>query len=770
MPAQPPGPTVETKKGGASGQDIYGGLPPVQQLPVPVTPAALKRTDQAPQQPPEPPTGVAPWGGEAWRGNPPASLTGPPPANTALGGTAQAFGHGFTFGADEHVIPFLAAGMRHLATGEPFSSAYADVQHNMRLAQAGFAEQHPWVNAGAEIAGIAASPVNKLFGPLYEGADAIASGAKMLSPVWQKALSVAARIPVSAGEGATAAATMSHAPWGGEQWRHEAAEGGYWGGGLGLAGPFFARMLRGLWHSMTPGQQVERHAGETLEKSASHPNVPPEQPRAGVPFDAASAQNDPGLAATTRRSNTLNDAAAKDLEARQTKAVRDAIDRLGGTGMKQPEASESLAKGMRGAHDVMDDEIKRLWNTRAMRGVRPSMKDVRQTIADEIKQMPVADQLALRGNEEAREIIGRLNHMPDGATTLADLNSVRSDILKMARRASDPAVARVLNKTGEAILKGIENNPAMRRNAQALKDYQTARAFTKAVHDLFGDKSIARIFDKTAGKYDIDDATAAKQLFGFGDKGGRERVPGQVAKIGQVMGKMEQWWKLLNHPDFDPTRVTQARDELITGARDYIIRNLTDTFESATRDISGQHNVIWHRLADWIEANRDWVMRSKLFTRDQLQVMDDLHHDAVVAAKTQDLRGGKGSESYERLLRDSSIIRLFASPLFRAGAGGLGALIGSMFGGLGEAGIGALLGLGAENVGEHLLQRLYAVPRQQLITKVEEALRDPDLTHELRQKFADGKWSPKAIAWMRSVIAAGIPGAAASADTERQHR
>ena len=69
-----------------------------------------------------------------------------------------------------------------------------------------------------------------------------------------------------------------------------------------------------------------------------------------------------------------------------------------------------------------------------------------------------------------------------------------------------------------------------------------------------------------------------------------------------------------------------------------------------------------------------------------------------------------------------------------------------MLGSLQDVGIGALLGVGAENVGHALLQRFYAVPRERARQMIEDAIRDPQIAHDLRMRATAanaGKFSEK---------------------------
>ena len=712
--------------------------------------------------------------------------------------------HGMTFGLDEHVAAPAAAYISSLLTGTSYTDNLNRILGRLHAGEEKFAEEHPYQSFGTEVTGAIASPISRLAGPLHQ---AIAAGKN--AGILQRIASLAGHAMLGGGEGALASASMSHAPWGGEQWRSDVRQGTYLGAGLPLVAPII-RGLRNTWRSARPDSQVDRITGEQLDKMAS--TTPPPAgtpqgspgniPRGGMPgpappwpwqakgppapggeqpqlpgmrFDSGSALNDPAIAAEVRRFHETPRGAAPgaDLISDQGAAVRQGYAAAGSTGMDRPTASSIIVRAVRNAWDALRTEENRLWNVPALRNLRPNLVDLHHRIGRALDALPYRDRAAIMGNGPLMNAIRDLAQMGPADATLANINAVRSDILKIARSMDDPAAARAANAAADAILRSFEANPALRNNPAASDAYRRARAFTAMKWDTFGHKGFLDMVDTNPqGHYTANEATAAEKLFNFSRGRASETVPGQMRRVIDTMDRMQRWWTTLQRAGQqagDPRVARQAMEDLIDGSRDFIIRNMMDAAESSTLDRTANHRVIWHSLSRWIETNRDWIRRSGLFARSQLDALDDLHHDAIWAAKLTDLRAGTGSQTYQHLMQDANVIQLFASPMFIRGIGLLGGLPGAFLGRFNDAGIGLILGLGAENVGRKILTAMYTVPIEKMRAKVEEALHNPALLQDLRRPIRQMP-TEQAIAWVRSILSAAVPGAAASLDTQGQQK
>jgi hypothetical protein len=207
--------------------------------------------------------------------------------------------------------------------------------------------------------------------------------------------------------------------------------------------------------------------------------------------------------------------------------------------------------------------------------------------------------------------------------------------------------------------------------------------------------------------------------------------------------------------DFSPAVAQAARVKLLQGARDFITNSLLDASGSSVRDITGRQGLILNKVSDFIENNLGWIKSSGLFNQDQIDVWKAIRDSAVKGARIDNLRGGKGSQTYGLLMKDPRWIDILAPAWTRGAATLAGGVIGATMGAW-EAGIGALLGAEAEGWGRKALNKFYGAPTELLRQKLNEAINDPDLAQFLMSKASappSGLARGKAQAWLRSIVA-----------------
>ena len=688
-------------------------------------------------------------------------------AADAVAGAGQSVVHGATYGLDEILAPLPAAIARTVRQGIPFAQAYDQEVQAQRQQRTSFEQTHPVAGTAAELAGGIASPLNALAAPLFGVAAPTAS-------LGTKAITAARNVAASAGLGAAAGAGMTDGDL--AQRASGAAQGAEVGGLLGTVIPALGAAVGGAIRAATPTRQVPRLAGQLLNEAASTsaPSAAPEvAPLPGFPIGAGASVNDPGLAALERRSNTLNDAAALQMQAGQNAAItRGATTAQPATGTRlayqaaPPDASGAIVRGMNNASGVIRQEEERLWTKPTIAAKTVDMPGLKQSVQRRLAALPARYHAVMQKESDLRSALNELANLPADAT-LADINHVRSDLLGLARTLppTEAFEKRVASEAASAILDAVESNPALRNDPQAWLDYQRARAFTARKWDVLGNQPFQSMLRLNRwGNQGVDERTAANSVFGFGGRNAGERVPQGVANVTRMLDDIQRQWSALQTGmvkgagAFPPAVAQAARAELAQGARDFIVNSMLDAATTTARDFTDAQRTSLNRISDWIDTNRDWIGRSKLFNTDQLGLLDDIRKSAILGARTQNLRGGTGSESYERLVKDPKFIDLFTTPFIRWGAAVGGAGIGAMFGGLSEAGIGALLGMGAESIGQQFLQRVYQMPREALRQKLEEAIRNPVIARDVRMKAsAPGRISPDTIRWARSILATQPP-------------
>ena len=701
-------------------------------------------------------------------------------ANHASGEAQQSLVHGMTFGADEVLGPIIPALIHSIATGAPFGDAYDAAVQQMRQRRTDFESEHPYVGTGLEIAG--GVPTTALAGPMF-------GTAMKGAPLAMRAVNYARNVLAGSALGGATSFGMTD---GDLQQRIQGAESGAeLGGALSVVAPAVGAVARSAARAIRPTAQVPNVVGNILNEAAGvgpagwGGAIPPMQTAAvpGFPLDVGAASNNAGLAALTRLRSTENPGAA----VAQTTAQNNAI-RSGATAMQQnnvqlanamptTDASANLVRGMQGAHDVINQEEQRMWTRPALVAQRPLMPTLKANVARSIAALPARFQAAIEKNPDLKSALADLYALPDDSG-LVDVNAVRSDLLGLERTLPyDQRFAKkVAGEAAKAIMDAIESDPALRTNPKAWADYLAARTFTARKWNVLGHDVFQNMLRTNRyGQQGVDERTAASRLFGFADKSAGERVPQGISKITDMLDGIRRQWGALrtggvtSADSFDPATAFSARASLAQGARDFIINTMLDSASSVVRDTTGTQQTLLNRLSDWIDTNRPWITRSGIFNADQLALLDGIRDAAIKGARTESLRGGSNSATYERFA-GKRWLDVFMSPLIAQGASAAAgaALMGTVGHFVGDVPLGILLGMEAGGAvsGAALMQRIYAAPREAVIKMLDEAIRNPAIAHDLMtQATANGagRISPQTRAWARAFVAMEPPAQAARA-------
>lgn len=684
------------------------------------------------------------------------------PVGTFAGATKEAQ-HAFTLGLDEIVAPLVPAITDALTSGKPFSQAYDDAAKATRQPRAAFEAEHPTAATGISLA--AGAPTAQITAPLFA---ASAPGAALAT----RALNAARNVGAGAGVGGATGFTMTDGDIG--QRVEGARQGAELGGVLSAVAPTVAAAGSRLNTAVRPGAAIDRLAGGALRDAAAlGPNdavpVPTPSPLPNVPIGVAGGFNSPGLAATERLLNTTDNAGALAERTAQNTGVRDAatgsvpgLTRLADA-TPVPEAAAAMTEAMQGAHGVLRNEESRLWTTPSMQAVVPDIPAAATRVQRSIAALPARFQSAMTRNADVYNALQDFYNLPATAS-LHDMNTARSDILAAAR--SLPPAERfakaAANTAADAILDAIESNPGLRTNPTALSDYRRARAFTRTLNAAFEQPQFQAMVNATAGnRKGLDPSVVGRGAFNLTRNS--ERTPGGISNIIGMLDDLRRTWGALSTanagvalPGLHPSAAFGARAELAQGYRNLIVNSILDAAGSTERDLANNPNLIMNRLSQTIDRNRDWIEASGALNPSQMQVLDRIRDASVMAAKAQSLRGGRGSETFERLTGDR-YLDVFLGPMLsrvlpRAGGAIGGAVTEHLAPGFG---IGALIGLelaGAGHGTTTMLQNLYAIPRQQLRDRLSEAIRDPAIAADL-MRHAGAKVSPATQQWARSMLA-----------------
>ena len=425
-----------------------------------------------------------------------------------------------------------------------------------------------------------------------------------------------------------------------------------------------------------------------------------------------------------------------------------------------------MTAAMQGAHGVLRDEERRLWTTPAMQAVTPDIPAAAARVQRTIGAMPQRYQDAMTRNPDVYNALQDFYNLPATAS-LHDMNAARSDILAAARGLppTERFAKMAANQAADAVLDAIESNPGLRTNPQALADYRGARTYSRQLNSAFEQPQFQAMVNALPGnRKGLDPAVVGRGAFSLGRSS--ERTPGGVNNILGMLDDLRRTWGSIATanagvplPGLHPAAAFGARAELAQGYRNLIVNSMLDAAASTERDLSNNPKLIMNRLSQTIDDNRPWIQASGALNPSQMQVLDRIRDTAVMAAKLQSLRGGKGSETYERLTGGRNL-DVFLGPLLTRTGGmavgaGLGALAAHLFG---EAGIGGeigleLLGAGGGAAGAPgLMRRLYAVPAQRLKDRLAEAIRDPAIAADLMRRAGE-TISPATKQWLRALLA-----------------
>jgi hypothetical protein len=500
---------------------------------------------------------------------------------------------------------------------------------------------------------------------------------------------------------------------------------------------------------------VDVKAGQAMTEAAGGRAPTFDQaPIENFPLGTGSATNEPGLAAVERRAATTsegNQPAVAIRQGQQQAIVEHATTpqppttqpahpylapkpprQLASGRMTPSAASGRLQTAFRNAQAVFKQEERRLWSKPTLDSM-VHMPTVKQAIYNAGSKMPLRFRRAVGNHPGLRDTLEDLGNMPNN-TSLADLNDVRSDILGISRTDADPMIRKIAGDLSDELLKAIESNPALRNNPTALADYRAARDFTKKMWDTIGQRPFQDVI-----KQGSDPRNVGGKLFGFGPQVTGERVPGGVAAITDALDNIRTQWLALGHTGFNPGVAEAAQRELGQGAVDYIINSMIRPIEASQTGAEVQH---LNELVRWIDRNQGWLTNGRLLAPEQIDLLRAIRDSAEMGARVANLRGGRGSETAERLMTGgahSRMIDIFSTilnkHLFVLGGGIAGHMIEQTTG----LGIGALLGMSAEGMGQVALRRLYEMPAAQLQARLIEAAQNPAIARDLMKKAADFK-------------------------------
>lgn len=524
-------------------------------------------------------------------------------------------------------------------------------------------------------------------------------------------------------------------------------------------------------------------------------------PTPGAPLNVAQASGNPELASLVDLRDAADVPAMKREVTGQNTALMNQAPRSGTSSLHAlevaAERASTAATGLvKKAERISNTEEKRVWNTPALTQPNVSTSTAKQMVAKEMVDMRANESglaLAIDDSGALRRTIGELTAMPDKAAA-NQINAISSRFRKIARDPSESSDVRLVaqrlgNRTQEGIWSAPEvagvpaqhipattethimpdghpevvqiaarNIPGTPADPILVRDLKAAREFTKREAETFGHASFDNILNRNSrGNETVVPGTALNRFFDFGS--GSER-PGAIKNVVRFMDDIRSEWMKLNNSDgtYDHAMVDQVRNDLKQNAQDFIIAKMLGRVAGTSIDMTGERVIQAAQLNKWLSTNKPMIERSGLFDANQLAALDAMQKTGEMIQRGRELGKPVNSATYTRLTGEKKWLDVFMGPLTAAVSGAaIGGILGATLGHIvGEGPLGAILGAetaAGGGLGGAVLSRLYSAPREAVLKKLDEAIRNPEIAKDLMEKAASKrKMSAATKLWMRSFL------------------
>lgn len=688
-------------------------------------------------------------------GQPPQTAAGPPRPGIPGGTLADVATHALTLGGDDVLLPAIGASLnsilRPMVPGAPqatWSEDYARLQAEQRANRTEYQATHPVASAVASTAGSIATPgVGELFGAAGPGADLVG-----------KTVNYARNIAAGSGLGAAAGFGESE---GDLNARLQAAKAGAEvGGALSAAAPAvpaIAGLVRSaIQKAPVVGKLVSpvaREASVASNMTAATGGAPIETSPVG-PLDLAQATNSPEIAAKVRYAEGIPEgqAATKAIRDEQAAATSAEIGKVGAASTL-PDASAKFVGALRAARGLAGSEESRLWTVPKLANKEVSRDGVQAEVNAAVADLdPV-----LRDSMPAqlRALVNRIN--AKGATTVRDLNGIRSDLERIARNSTDGAERSMARTLSGAFMDGLDKTPEIvgapahtYTPVRAFGDagpplapvhvpeivadpeitaaYQTARDYTRRMRTLFADPQAAALLAKTEGVYRVDPTEGARRFFNFSN--GSIEGPQSIAELAAFTDTLR------HQPGSG-----QVAQDLRDAARSYVAAALS----KASRLGEGQ-NFNPKTMQDFLRTNAPWIRNSGLFEPAQIAAADRLLDYAGMLRRTEALNKQGNSATVSRFETGKTFIDRVMAPWVRH----LAEVATTLGGAETHGGLGAAVGMGASAVFEKAVTHAEQAMRELMAATV----LDSRVAADLQRKVNAGNQrllAPQTIALIQRI-------------------
>lgn len=280
--------------------------------------------------------------------------------------------------------------------------------------------------------------------------------------------------------------------------QHGATVGGLLGGGGSLVGSALQGSSNVVRSGLAAGRGIftdagkDATAGQVLREATGGPDIPTmaRSPIPGMDLRTAQATGNRGIA-ELERSIAPPDVQNGRMPA-QTKAVVGSL--VGSDAGIEPVAltNQASSRGVQAINSVdtaLGATEKKLWGDPALKSVQLHGPDIAMGVAQDVAAMPASWRDAVTGPQAKLGAYLRELEELGPQTSIAEINSVRSRLLRAARDAGsganpDSVTAAAANSMAGNIVDRMGADPAM--TGPAATAYQAARAFSREYHQTLG--------------------------------------------------------------------------------------------------------------------------------------------------------------------------------------------------------------------------------------------------------------------------------------------
>jgi hypothetical protein len=432
------------------------------------------------------------------------------------------------------------------------------------------------------------------------------------------------------------------------------------------------------------------------------------------PLDLAQATNNPNIAYRADLAPKYAPEVAADLRQAQQEAVGNQIGQIGAPA-EAPDAAARLTQGIRAANDAADAQESALWNAPPLRQQKVPTVWLKSAMNKAVQALDPGLSLGVTG--PVKDAVGLMERMPEQAS-VGDLNSVRSALLRIARRPplDNPTVAPVAGRLASAFMDAMDQTLSISNVDPAIRQaYAEARNFTRSYHgEAFNPPAIRAVVAERNGAPAANASEVSRRLFNFsfGAPEGPEALNNLTDFVRKLKGQNSG----------------QLADNIKDAARSYIAAALRNVGNLNDGQVMTPARI--QKIQDFIRKNGSWMRTSGLLDQSQVKAMDDLSEYLGMLRRPEQLLRETNSATQSRMVREKTFVAEIMNPWVRRLGEWAITLGGGHHGGI----VGGMVGMGLSSIFEGGIARAEGEMREMMAR----ALLDPQYAQMLRMKASSG--------------------------------